>query len=131
MMQKQVTQQDPATLYARAWNQLEPDAFLALVVPDTRYASQWVFEELANAPAIGQYLRKKMQAVRDSSATDPASGVRAELGRTANGKACVLIAQGPEVRTVVVFKTEGSQIKRFDTCIPELMRPRGSGEFPV
>ena len=41
-----LTEKDAAIAYARAWNRLDPNDFLALLAGDARYASQWVFEEL-------------------------------------------------------------------------------------
>ena len=42
-----VTEEEVVFAFAKAWNRLEPEGFLALLASDARYASQWVFEELA------------------------------------------------------------------------------------
>ena len=52
-----LTEKDAAIAYARAWNRLDPNDFLALLAGDARYASQWVFEELEGLEAISSYLR--------------------------------------------------------------------------
>ena len=57
----ELTEEKAAYLFARAWNRLNPEDFLALLAPDARYASQWVFEELIGASAIADYLGSKMR----------------------------------------------------------------------
>lgn len=39
----EVIDEEVVFAFAKAWNRLEPDGFLALLSPDARYASQWVF----------------------------------------------------------------------------------------
>ena len=78
---KQLTEEDAVQAFAKAWNRLEPEAFLALLAPDARYASQWVFEELVGAEAIANYLRAKMRTIRNHSVNDPSAAVRVEIGR--------------------------------------------------
>jgi len=41
-----LTQLPAATAFARAWNRLDPQAFLELRATDAHYASQRVFDEL-------------------------------------------------------------------------------------
>lgn len=81
-----LTEEEVVFAFASAWNRLEPDCFLALLSPDARYASQWVFEELVGISAISDYLRSKMRTVRAHGANDPNSRVRVEIGRTAQGE---------------------------------------------
>ena len=81
-----VTEEDVVFAFAKAWNRLEPDGFLALLAPEARYASQSVFEELVGASAISDCLRNKMRTVRAHSLNDPNSRVRVEAGRTARGE---------------------------------------------
>ena len=80
-----MTEEKVVFAFAKAWNRLEPDGFLTLLSPDTRYASQWVFEELVGVAAISDYLRNKMRTVRAHSVNDPNSRVLVEIGRTAQG----------------------------------------------
>jgi hypothetical protein len=82
-----LTEEEVVFAFAKAWNRLEPDGFLALLSPDSRYASQWVFEELVGVSAISEYLQGKMRTVRAHSVNDPNSRVRVEVGRTAHGGA--------------------------------------------
>ena len=131
-MARQLTEKEAAIAYARAWNLLDPEPFLALLAPDACYASQWVFEELQGAESIADYLRQKMQTVRSNGRGDRGARVMAELGMTRNGQNCVLMMQGSdEVKTVVVFQTDGAQIKRYDTCIPQIMGVQHTGVVPM
>ena len=92
-----LTQEDVVFAFAKAWNRLEPGGFLALLAPEARYASQWVFEELVGVATISDYLRGKMRTVRAHSVNDPNSRVRVEVGRTAcgeDGRPCAFMTQG-------------------------------------
>ena len=92
-----LTEEDAVFAFAKAWNRLEPDGFLALLAPDARYASQWVFEELVGADAIEAYLKGKMRTVRAHGVNNPNSRVRVEIGRTAHGEGgrpCAFMTQG-------------------------------------
>ena len=62
-----VTEDEVVFTFAKAWNRLDPEEFLALLAPEARYASQWVFDELIGASAISDYLRNKMRTVRAHS----------------------------------------------------------------
>jgi len=130
-----LTEYDAAIAFARAWNRLEPAEFLATLSPDARYASQWVFEELVGAAAIGSYLHGKMQTVRTQTTVDPTSRVRVEVGRTGLGEAerpCALMLQGngDEIVGIVIFEVRGNRVWRYDLCMPELFRTGRSGVFP-
>lgn len=80
------TKEDVVFIFAKAWNCLEPEDFLAPLTQEARYASQSVFEELVGASAISDCLRNKMRTVRAHSLNDPNSRVRVEAGRTARGE---------------------------------------------
>ena len=56
-----LTEDQAVFAFAKAWNRLEPEGFLAQLTPDARYASQWVFDELEGPAAIAEYLRAKMR----------------------------------------------------------------------
>jgi hypothetical protein len=111
---------DAAKAYADAWATLDFSRFVALLAPNARYASQYVFEELVGRDAIHSYLTGKAAAVRRSG-----SAVTAELCRATRcfpGAPCVRLTQGGE-NAVIVFETAGSYIRRFDLCITELYAP--------
>lgn len=128
-----LTELAAATAFARAWNRLDPDAFLELLAPDAHYASQWVFDELASRDAIADYLRSKMKTVRNYRINNPGHRARAELTTCRNGRDCVAMTQGDhdEVKAVVIFTISGDTIARYDMCMPELMGPLRSGVFPI
>lgn len=133
-----VTENEVVIAFAKAWNRLEPDGFLALLSPDARYASQWVFDELVGASAISDFLRGKMQTVRDHGVTDPSSRVRVEVGRTADGEGgrpCAFMTQGQgdRISAVVIFDVADGMVSRYDLCIPQVIAPAAvrTGVFPI
>ena len=131
-----LTEEDVVFAFAKAWNRLEPDGFLALLAPDARYASQWVFEELVGVATISDYLRGKMRTVRAHSVNDPNSRVRVEVGRTAcgeDGRPCAFMTQGHgnEVQAAVLFEISDGRVSRYDLCIPQIVGAVRTGIFPV
>ena len=65
----ELTEKEAAIAFARAWNRLDATEFLALLAPDAKYASQWVFDELQGKDAIGDYLRAKLKTVKATLST--------------------------------------------------------------
>ena len=131
-----LTEDDVVFAFAKAWNRLEPDGFLALLAPEARYASQWVFEELVGVATISDYLRGKMRTVRAHSVNDPNSRVRVEVGRTAcgeDGRPCAFMTQGHgnEVQAAVLFEISDGRVSRYDLCIPQIVGAVRTGVFPV
>lgn len=125
-----ITERDAAIAYARAWNRLDCSEFIEMLTPDAHYASQWVLDELKSKTAIAEYLTGKMSAVEKSG-----NKVFAELGVTTISfpdRDCVIMAQGNKdpVMAVVLFEVEGGHVKRFDLCIPDLLRAKRSGQYP-
>lgn len=131
-----VTEEDVVFAFAKAWNRLEPEGFLALLAPDARYASQWVFEELVGVTAISDFLRGKMRTVRAHGINDPSSRVRVEVGRTAHGdggRPCAFMTQGQgnEVQAAVIFEVCDGRVSRYDLCIPQILGAVRTGGVPV
>ena len=131
-----LTEEDAVFAFAKAWNRLEPDGFLALLAPDARYASQWVFEELVGADAIEAYLKGKMRTVRAHGVNNPNSRVRVEIGRTAHGEGgrpCAFMTQGQgnAVQAAVVFENCDGKVSRYDLCIPQIVGAVRTGIFPI
>lgn len=125
-----VTELDAAIAYTRAWNRLDCTGLVQMIAPDACYASQWVFEELQSKDAIENYLAAKIAAVRNSK-----TRVTAELGKTTISfpdRDCVVLSQDSKdtVNAAVLFQVDEGWIKRFDLCIPALLRPVRSGQFP-
>ena len=132
----ELTEEDAVITFAKAWNRLEPGGFLALLAPDARYASQWVFEELVGADAIDAYLTEKMRTVRAHAVNNPNSLVRVEVGRTAHGEGgrpCAFMTQGrgDAVQAAVVFEISDAQVFRYDLCIPQILGAVRTAVFPV
>ena len=132
----ELTEEQAAYLFARAWNRLNPEDFLALLAPDARYASQWVFEELVGASAIADYLGSKMATVRKAVVKDPGAAVRVEIGWTAegqHGRPCAFMTQGKceEVQAAVIFEVKSGRIVRHDLCIPQLLGAVRTGVYPI
>ena len=131
-----LTEEDAVAAFAKAWNRLEADGFLALLAPDARYASQWVFEELVGASAIADYLRRKMRTVQMHGINNPDSRVRVELGRTTHGdggRPCAFMTQGKghAVQAAVLFEVSGDKVARCDLCIPQLLGAVRTSVFPI
>ncbi len=132
----ELTEEDAVFAFAKAWNRLEPDGFVALLAPDARYASQWVFEEIVGADVIQAYLTGKMQTVRAYAVNDPNSRVRVEIGRTAHGdggRPCAFMTQGQgnAVQAAVVFENCDGKVSRYDLCIPQIVGAVRTGIFPI
>jgi len=132
----QLTEEDAVTAFAKAWNRLEPDEFLALLSLDARYASQWVFEELVGVVAITDYLRAKMQTVRNHCINNPDSRLRVEVGRTAHGKdgrPCAFMTQGRgnHIQAAVVFELSEDKVVRYDLCMPQVLGAVRTGVYPI
>ena len=131
-----LTEEDAVFAFAKAWNRLEPNGFLALLAPDARYASQWVFEELVGADAIEAYLKGKMRTVRAHGVNNPNSRVRVEIGRTAHGEGgrpCAFMTQGQgnAVQAAAVFEVRDGQVARYNLCIPQILGAVRTGVFPI
>lgn len=131
-----ITEEDAVFAFAKAWNRLEPDGFLALLAPEARYASQWVFEEMVGAEVITAYLTGKMHTVRAHAANHQNSRVRVEVGRTVHGedgRPCAFMTQehSDEVQAVVLFEISDGRVSRYNLCIPELFGAVRSGVFPI
>lgn len=131
-----LTEEQAAHAFATAWNRLEPEGFLALLAPDARYASQWVFDELTGISDISDYLQAKMRTVRAHSVNNPESRVRAEIGRTSlgdSGRPCAFMTQGQNtpVQAAVLFQIRDGKVSRYDLCIPQIVGAVRSGVYPI
>lgn len=125
-----LTENDAALAYSRMMNTMNLSEFVALLAPNARYASQWVFEELKGKKAIEKYLRGKINAIKETD-----SKVYCEMAVAQDsfpGKPCVAVAQDnkEEVIGVVVFEVDKNLIQRFDMCMPVLFMPKRSGIYP-
>jgi hypothetical protein len=126
---------DAARAYAQAFNSLDPTPLISLFSKDCVYESQFVFDVLEGKERVAEYLKGKIQTIK---AGGKACEVFAQLGTMREiypGRPCVLMAQGDCEKPVgvVLFQTEGREIKRIDMCgvLPTPDLAEGSGEYPV
>jgi hypothetical protein len=131
-----LTEEKAVIEFAKAWNRLEPEGFLALLASDARYASQWVFEELVGSESIADYLRGKMKTVRAHSVNGPSSRIQVEVGRTDQGsgrRPCAFMTQGQSntVQAAVLFEVSDNRVARYDLCIPQLLGAERTGIYPI
>lgn len=136
MTTNSLTEEAAVIAFAKPWNRLEPEDFLALLAPHARYASQWVFQELVGATAIAEYLRGKMRTVRAHGINDSDWRVRVVIGRTRKGlggRPCAFMTQGRDnaVQAAVLFKVSEGKVIRYDLCIPQLPGAVRTGVFPI
>jgi|GEM_PF-749986 len=132
------------TIYAKAWNTLNPEVIEPYLAEDVAYESQQVLSALVGKEEVFDYLKGKMQTIRKNLLQ---SDVYAEIGYCGNqegynvqvwsanqGKPCVLMAQGnpDEVLALVLLKTEEGKIKRVDICTiaPHPSTAIRTGEYP-
>jgi hypothetical protein len=98
---------------------------------DMVYESQQVFADIRGKRRYGNYIRGKLDTIRDAGARVYAEIAYADaLG----AGPCVIIAQGSELNWdhVVLVETENGKIKRLDmTIIPAPSECRRSGDRPV
>ncbi len=119
-MDKELSELSAAEAYAEAWNTLDCSVFVRLLASDSRYSSQYVFDELVGDEAIRDYLCGKFQAVCASGSAVEA--VLSEATAGSPGKPCVLLNQDDN-NAVVVFETDGQRVRRVDLCITQLYSP--------
>ena len=118
--------------YAAMLNTLDVSKLEPFLADDFVYESQMVLVPLASKEAFLDYIRPKLETVKQSNAT-----VYAELGRVdAYGREqpCVVLAQDAQENLVglVLAKSEGGKLKRLDLCIvPSPQTAQRSGEYPT
>ena len=125
-----LTKIDALRAYARMMHHLSADHLAPLLTDDFHYASQWVFEEITSKQQYLDYIRPKLEAIRESG-----DRVWAELGELQSypGGPCLVMAQGDKnkISATVLVEVVGSKIKRLDMCfVPSPHSARRSGEYP-
>ena len=123
---------------------MNPEVIEPYLAEDVVYESQQVFSALIGKEEVFDYLKGKMQTIKNNS---PQSKVYAEVGycgsqegynvqvwSASEGKPCVLMAQGNpnEVLALVLLETEEAKIKRVDICTvaPHPSTATRTGEYP-
>ncbi len=112
-------------------NMLDPDLIEPILADDFTYESQNVLSALESKEAFLDYIRPKLQTIRNSGAT-----VFAEMGMvSAYGKhqPCAVLAQNEKENLVglVLARVNGSKLMRLDLCIvPPPQSAERSGDYP-
>jgi hypothetical protein len=115
-----LTEAEAVKAYADAWTSLDFSHFVCLLNEDTRYASQYVFDELVGKTAIENYLSEKAKSVVSAGA--PVTALVCSATKSFPGRPCVLVRQGT-TDAVVVFEVNNGTVRRFDLCITQLFDP--------
>lgn len=132
-MERNLTEADAVTAFAKAWNRLDPEPFLQLLSEDARYASQWVFEELVGIEEISKYLRGKMRTVKGHAVNNPNTQVRVEIGQTTSvvgARPVAFMTQGGD-EAAVLFEVSNGRISRYVLCSPQMLGVVRSGVYPI
>jgi hypothetical protein len=143
-----MTEEEYLRAYARMWNTLDPEPFIALLPPGFKYASQWVFSEIGSADEYAAYIRGKLETIRSTGGR-----VYAEMATIPGGmhgtsegiprptaflfmdrtRPCVLVSQDdPEALDVLVLaEVADGSLKRMDMCfVPSPKSAVRLGEWP-
>jgi len=109
---------------------LSVDYLAPMLADDFHYASQWVIEEITSKQQYLDYMRPKLEAIKESG-----NRVWAELGelQTYPGGPCLVVAQGERnnISATVLVEVMGSKIKRLDMCfVPSPQSACRTGEYP-
>ena len=128
----EITEHEALRAYARMMNTLSVQRLEPLLADDFTYKSQYVFSALGSKQEFLDYIRPKLQTIREAGAP-----VFAEMGRVlAYGKRrpCVLLAQERKDSLVglVLAKVSDGNLGRLDLCIvPSPQSAERSGEYPT
>lgn len=126
-----LTEERALHAYAQMLNTLNSDYLEPLLADDFTYESQNVFQPLTSKGEFLDYIKAKLETIRNANAT-----VFAEMGSIhLHGKEqpCVVLAQNDKTNLVglVLAKTDGVKLKRLDLCIvPTPEMAARSGAYP-
>ena len=122
-----------AIAYATAMNTLDPAPLRGLLAGDFVYESQWVFSAIEGANAYLECLAGKFGAIRRTGSpvrAEPAE-TRPYPGLVCEPTPCVVVSQGGEPVSTVLFTMTGGLISRIDMCmIPPPETCTRTGEAP-
>ena len=127
-----LTEHEALRAYARMMNTLSAEPLELLLADNFTYESQYVFSALKSKQEFLEYIRPKLQTIREAGAT-----VFAEMGVVlAYGKRqpCVVVAQNsPEnLVSLVLAKVADGKLSRLDLCIvPSPRSAERTGEYPT
>jgi hypothetical protein len=127
-----LTQSEALRAYARMMNTLDLSPLEPLLATDFTYESQTVFSALESKQAFLDYIRPKLQTIKDTGAT-----VFAEMGMVSaygQRQPCVVLAQNSKDNLVglVLARVVAGKLSRLDLCIvPPPQAAERSGDYPV
>jgi len=126
-----LTEVEALQAYARMINTLDATHIEPLLADDFHYASQWVFSEIKSKQEFMDYIKPKLEAIRNSGAI--AYAEMGELETDWSGP-CVVMAQGSKdnLVSIVIAQVRDGCIKRLDMCIaPPPSAASRSEEYPA
>lgn len=127
-----LTQHEALRAYAKMINTLNPDVLEPLLADDFTYESQTVIAALSSKRAYLDYIRPKLQTIKETGAT-----VFAEMGMIVaywEKQPCVVLAQYSRENLVglVLARVSGDKLSRLDLCIvPPPQSAERTGEYPA
>ena len=128
----ELTEYEALRAYARMMNTLRVEPLEPLLAEDFTYESQYVFSAQESKQEFLDYIRPKLQTIREADAP-----VFAEMGMVlAYGKTqpCVVLAQDSKDNLVglVLAKASDGKLSRLDLCIvPSPRSAERSGDYPA
>ena len=132
-----MTLEETCTIYATAWNTLNPQGLIDALDEEIIYSSQAVLTDMHGKEQVSAYLRAKINTIR---AAPPEDQIFAQLAETQPyamapnpPQACVVLSQGAPEKLVatVLFKVAAGSITQIDMCIiPPPESTLRSGVFP-
>ena len=127
-----LTQTEALRAYAKMMNTLNVSPLEPLLAENFTYESQMVFSALESKQEFLDYIRPKLQTIKNSGAT-----VFAEMGTVhayGQSQPCVVLAQNRKENLValVLARVLEDKLSRLDLCIvPSPQSAERSGEYPV
>ena len=128
----ELTEYEALRAYARMMNTLSVEPLEPLLAENFTYESQYVFSALESKQKFLDYIRPKLQTIREADVP-----VFAEMGMVlAYGKTqpCVVLAQDSKDNLVglILAKASDGKLSRLDLCIvPSPRSAERSGEYPA
>ncbi len=122
---------------AKSWNNLDVSYIHSILIPDFRYASQWVFEEMCGKEKYLEYLSSKFLKIKEGI-EKRGDKLTAEIGYCTIwkiGKPCIVLTQyseGVARPATLLIESENGLITRIDLCgIPEPETAKLTGNIPT
>jgi hypothetical protein len=126
------TEKMAATIYAKAWNNLDYSFLYPFLSKDIVLESQNLLEPIKSKTEVLNYFNHKMQTMSKASSEYKVS---AQVGLVFNYRPCVVISQGDKNNLIltVLFTIKDELISRIDICsvAPHPMEAELTNYFPL